>query len=77
MVGWVPVSGVGFVDVGMGTSGWCRGCRCRGTCRWCRFCRCGGVPLGGVGFIDVGGTSGWCRVCRCRVGTCRWWGGYL
>ena len=32
----------------------------------------GWVPVGGVGFIDVGGTSGWCRVCRCRVGTCRW-----
>ena len=72
MVGWVLVGGVGFVDVG----GYL--CGGVGTCRWCRVCRYRGVPVGGVGFVDVGmGISGWCRICRCRVGTCRWWGGYL
>ena len=66
MVGWIPVGGigVGFVSVvdvegvpvggGVGTCSWCRVCRCRvGTSGWCRVCRCRGVPVGGVGFVDV------------------------
>ena len=60
MVGWVPVGGVGFADVGwvpvggrVVTCRWCRVYRCRGTCRWCRVCRCRGIPVGGVGFVDV------------------------
>ena len=28
----------------------------------------GWVPVGGVGFVDIGGTCRWCRVCRCRDG---------
>ena len=56
---------VGWVPVGGGVD----------TCRWFRICRCRGVPVGGVGFVDVG----WVPVGG--VGTCLGFvdvgGGYL
>ena len=63
MVGWVPVGGVGFVDVegvpvggGVGTCSWCTVCRCRvGISGWCRVCRCRG-------------TRRWCRVVDVGMG---------